>query len=227
MRARTGIVAGLVAAMVFTGAGCTTGGQDPDDPADRTTTSAAPSPTTTETTATPAPPTATTAGPTTSAAAAGCAVTMGWTTGADEEKPYSTDKLFRVRAGRHDCFDRVVFDIQGVAPAGFLVQYVSQVAADGSGDPVPVAGGAALQVIVRASVKGYPSGEPPARVGDRLYTTAQLTGWKALREVRYAGFFEGQSTIAVGVRAKLPFRAYTVLDTTTKVRKVVVDIAHR
>jgi hypothetical protein len=32
----------------------------------------------------------------------------------------------------------------------------------------------------------------------------QLHGWASLREISFAGSFEGQSTIAVGVEAKLP-----------------------
>lgn len=156
-----------------------------------------------------------------------CAVTGGWNTAADEQDGQSTDQLIRVRAGRHDCFDRVVFEIDGSAPAGFLVNYVPTVLADGSGEPVPVAGGAALQVIVRASIKGYPEGEMLANVGDRFYSAGQLTGWRTLREVRFAGFFEGQSTTAIGVRAKLPFRAFTTVDAANKARKVVVDIAHK
>lgn len=225
MRRTIGIMAALLALTVS--AGCSGGEQDPDDPNYRgpavTTTQATAAPTTT-----PPPATATTAAPVSPPAkGTDCAVTKGWNTSADEEAPYSTEKLFRVRAGNHGCFDRVVFDIKGTAPAGFVVQYVPVVQADGSGDPVPVAGGAALQVIVRSYIQGYPEGEMLAGVGDRFYTTQQLSGFQALREVRFAGFFEGQSTTAVGVRVKLPFRAYTVMDNAAQVRKVVVDIAHQ
>lgn len=156
-----------------------------------------------------------------------CPVVEGWNTAADEEPGSSTEQLVRVRAGQHDCFDRVVFDIAGTAPAGFTVRYVPQVRADGSGEPVPVAGGAALMVIVRSYVRGYPDGTPLASNGDRFFRVADLARWQALRAVRYAGFFEGQVTLALGVRTKLPFRAYTVVEKGSAVRKVVVDIAHR
>jgi hypothetical protein len=54
-----------------------------------------------------------------------------------------------VRAGRHDCFDRVVIDLRGPAQIPFYdVRYVPTVAEQGSGHPVPLGGGAALQVIV-------------------------------------------------------------------------------
>src|SRR6476620_10862096 len=53
-----------------------------------------------------------------------------------------------VRTGQHTCFDRVVFDIDG-PPAGYRVEYVPVVTADGSGNPVIVPGAQKLQVVVR------------------------------------------------------------------------------
>jgi hypothetical protein len=141
----------------------------------------------------------------------------------------SAAPLYLVRVGRHDCFDRLVFDVNGPAPVGFGVRYVPVVLADASGKPVPVAGGAALQVVVRAPALGLDSqGHMPGRVlatsGQYFYTARQLAGWRSLRAVRYAGSFEGLTTIAVGVRAALPFRVQMVHD--RGYVHVIVDIAH-
>lgn len=156
-----------------------------------------------------------------------CPQLSTWDLNPDEEAGHSSDRLFRVRTGQHDCFDRVVFDIDGTDKPGALVRYVPVVRADGSGTPYPVAGGAALEVIVRASISGYPDGPGTlGPVGNRLYPAAELSGWRTLREVRFAGFFEGQSTVAVGVRENLPFRAFTLVDSDAGVSKLVVDIAH-
>jgi hypothetical protein len=143
----------------------------------------------------------------------------------------STDALYLVRVGRHDCYDRVVFDINGPADVGYVVHYVPAVTADGSGEPVPVDGGAALEVIVRAPAQGVDSGghqpgRPLAATGEYFYTADQLAGWRSLRAVRFAGTFEGQSTVAVGVRDKLAFQVFTQLDTTGQIRRLVVDVAH-
>ena len=54
-----------------------------------------------------------------------------------------TGEVDSVRAGRHECFDRLVVDIDG-PPAGYNVGYVDQVTADGSGAVVPTPGGARL-----------------------------------------------------------------------------------
>jgi hypothetical protein len=92
-----------------------------------------------------------------------------------------------------------------------------------------VPGSAALEVVVHAPEQGYDdSGHQPgvvlARSGDYFYTESQLAGWRSLRAVRFAGFFEGQCTIAVGVAETLPFTVSTSLDGAT--RHVVVDVAH-
>jgi len=124
-----------------------------------------------------------------------CAVTSGWRTDARGSDTMSRDALYLVRAGRHGCFDRVVFDVNGPAEAGFAVRYVTVVTTDPKGAPLPVPGG----------------------------TTP---GWPSLRAVRFAGSFEGRSTFAVGVRAKLPFRVFTQAGPQDAIRRVVVDIAH-
>ena len=59
--------------------------------------------------------------------------------------------LGKVRTGRHDCFDRVVFEIDGPA-AGYRVEYVSEVRTEGEGAVLPLAGGAYLEVVLLANV---------------------------------------------------------------------------
>jgi hypothetical protein len=195
------------------------------------------------TTAAPAAssPSTTTAAPTTAStpstrapvtAAPACAEQRSWGTDQRQLAPYSEAALYLVRAGQHDCYDRVVFDLNGPAAVGYSVRYVDVVREDGSGTPRPVAGTAALEVIVHAPAKGADNqGHQPgvflAGPGQDFYTAAQLAGWRSLREVRYAGSFEGQTTIAVGVRARLPFRVLTLLDSQNQIMRVVLDVAHR
>jgi hypothetical protein len=160
-----------------------------------------------------------------------CAEIPNWSTGPKTAAPQSTDALYLVRTGKHDCYDRVVFDINGSADAGYSVRYVPVVTADGSGEPIPVPGTAALQVVVHAPAQGFDNaGHQPgvflAKTGDYFYTESQLAGWSSLRAVRFAGSFEGQSTIAIGVSTTLPFQVSTQLDPTSQIRRVVVDIAH-
>ncbi|MFC7490071.1 MULTISPECIES: AMIN-like domain-containing (lipo)protein [unclassified Knoellia] len=151
-------------------------------------------------------------GATTASAAPYCGIT--WGSLAKTNQTMNATTLTGLRAGRHACFDRLVIDHKGKA-TGYDVRYVSVVTQDGSGFPVPVAGGAALQVVDRAA----------------RYTTApampNVTGFTTFRQVKWAGSFEGQSTVALGVRARLPFRAFTINDTATGTSRLVIDVAHQ
>ena len=155
-----------------------------------------------------------------------CAEIATWGTSLKESAPYTGAELYGVRSGRHDCYDRVVFDVNGADTVGYHVRYVESVHADGSGEPVPVAGDAALEVIVHApdfasASSGHQPWRDPWKVGETLLDPH---GWKALEAVKFAGSFEGQTTFAVGVDARIPFRVHTLPD--DAVTHVVLDIAH-
>jgi hypothetical protein len=156
--------------------------------------------------------------------------TRAWGTGAKDGSPLlSPAPLYLVRVGQHPCYDRVVFDVNGPEPVGYSARYVPVVQADGSGKPVPVAGGAALEVVVRAPIlgtdsQGHQPGSRVAAVGEDLVAASRVAGWTSVRQVSYAGSFEGQTTTAIGVRARLPFRVFVTGD--PGYRHIVVDIAH-
>ena len=121
-------------------------------------------------------------------------------------------ELTGARPGRHDCFDRLVFDLAGKPAAGYDVRYVDVFRADGSGDVLPVAGGAVLSVTVRAPA--YRAIRP------------SVAGYRTFRDAVWGGSFEGQTSFGLGVRARLPFRVFQ-LDGPGHGTRVVVDVAHR
>ncbi|MCW2613900.1 MAG: hypothetical protein JWN08_894 [Frankiales bacterium] len=127
-----------------------------------------------------------------------------------------------VRAGRHACFDRVVVDLLGDRPGQVDVRYVATVRRDGSGQRVPLRGGAFLQVVVRSPSYDSDTGRLLYRPADPN-ELAPVRGSTTLRQLAYAGSFEGQTTLGVGVRARLPFRVLLL----TGPPRVVVDVAHR
>jgi len=53
-----------------------------------------------------------------------------------------------------------------------------------------------------------------------------VRGYRTFRQVADAGSFEGETTIGLGVRARLPFRVFTLTGPGTTSR-IVVDVAHR
>ncbi|MDJ0355250.1 hypothetical protein [Paenarthrobacter sp. PH39-S1] len=118
-----------------------------------------------------------------------------------------------VRAGQHDCYDRLVIDIGGKG-AGYNVRYVDAVYAQGSGRVVPLMGGAFLSVTAAAPGSGM--------VGNDVVTVA---GYQTFREVAYAGSLENRTTFGLGVRARLPFEVFT-LDGPGGASRLVIDVAH-
>ncbi|MCF3104787.1 hypothetical protein IPZ58_24800 [Streptomyces roseoverticillatus] len=131
--------------------------------------------------------------------------------------------LLDIRAGKHECFDRLVFDVQGIGDhrIGYRVEYVDQLRQDGSGDVIPVAGGAVLAVRVSAPSYDPNTGEAryPGRAGQPL-TGVDLTGFRTFQDTRFASSFEGETVVGVGVRGRLPFRVFQERN------RIVVDVAH-
>ena len=135
----------------------------------------------------------------------------------------SEHALNEVRTGRHACFDRVVFDFSGPTD-GFRVEYVPEVRTEGEGRRLSVGGGAVLRVVLHANVfdqLGHLHYD--RRPGDHV---AAVSGYSTLRDVVYGGCFEGQTTFGVGVRARLPFRVFSLAGPGTGGR-IVLDVAHR
>ena len=130
--------------------------------------------------------------------------------------------LTNVRSARHECYDRLVFDLSGPA-TGYRVEYVSQVTQDGSGAPVPLRGGAFLRVTLSAPAHDA-NGQPTYRPADPA-NVLNVSGYTTFRQVAYAGSFEGLTTFGLGVRARLPFRVL-VLSGPGAGSRVVVDVAH-
>lgn len=131
----------------------------------------------------------------------------------------STGQVSDVRAGRHHCFDRLVVDVTGDLD-GYFVRYVDQVRRDGSGTPVPLRGGARLEVIATAPALATDAWFLPN--GELLDTR----GYRTFRHLAWAGSFEGHSTFGLGVRARLPFRVL-LLDGPGDRSRLVLDVAHR
>ena len=129
-----------------------------------------------------------------------------------------------IRTGRHACFDRLVIDIDGAAGSdvGYRVEYVPQFRQDGSGHVVPLRGAADLQIVVdRPAYAGGTATYDPAVDAE----AEDVAGYSTFRQVAWGQSFEGQSTIGLGVRARLPYRV-SVLPGPGDDTRIVVDVAH-
>ena len=134
-----------------------------------------------------------------------------------------------VRAGRHACFDRLVIDLRGPADRApsYDVRYVDAVSEQGSGTAVPLRGGAAIQILVGAAA--YDDQYQPTYLPADRAEVVDVSSYDTFRQVAWAGSFEGQTSLALGVRARLPFRVFTLLGEPGSDRAVrlVVDVGHR
>src|SRR4051794_36829881 len=157
----------------------------------------------------------------TAASAAASCSTSSWTLTAKAHKSTRSRPLVDVRAGKHSCYDRLVLEFRGPVN-GYRIEYVKEVLAEGSGKPVPLAGRAKLQVTVIAPAYDdhgdtYTPADP-AHVVD-------VSGFAAFRQVAWAGSFEGQTTLGVGVRRGLPFRVL-VVSGPGRHSRIILDVAH-
>jgi hypothetical protein len=130
-----------------------------------------------------------------------------------------TALLTGVRAAPHPGYDRVVFEFENGVP-GYDVHYVAPpILADGSGDEVAVAGGAALVVRMEPALDADLTQES----APRTYTgpTRFSPSTSAVAELVRTGGFEAVLTWAVGVDEKRPFRVSRL----ESPARIVIDIS--
>ena len=127
----------------------------------------------------------------------------------------------KVRTGRHRCYDRLVIDLDGPRP-GYRVDYVDKLIQDGSGEVVPVKGGAIIGIV--AIAPAYDD-NGSATIDPTTVSATNVTGYKTFRDIEWAGSFEGRTSLGLGVRARLPFRVFTLAGPGHGSR-LVIDVAH-
>jgi hypothetical protein len=165
-------------------------------------------------------PSSSSAAPSTGAEDTGTAVPPfeGGTEPATQEA--SADALVTVsgiRTGRQDGYDRVVLELGGTGTPGWDVRYVDQAYAQGTGDPLEVAGEAVLQVTVTGAGYPFDTGVEEWAGPDPL----PGNGTRTVTEVVWDATFEGTSVALVGTTGEAPFRVHSLEDPT----RVVVEVA--
>ncbi len=140
--------------------------------------------------------------------------------------------LTNVRAGRHECYDRLVLDLRSEGTArpatGWRAQYVAQVPLGETGRPLPMRGGAFI--TIRFTGYGYdPMTGVPTYAPANVRELVDVSGYRTFRKVALADDFEGVVVIGLGVRARLPFRVFTLVGSPTSPSgaRLVIDVAHR
>jgi hypothetical protein len=122
-----------------------------------------------------------------------------------------------IRIGRQHGYDRVVFELGGTGAPGWDVRYVDQPRSQGSGEPVHVAGEAALEVTITGV--GYPGDTGVQEYSGPDRQSAAAT--EVITETVLDSTFEGQTVAFVGTTRQAPFRVYRLLDPPRVVVEVV------
>ena len=127
----------------------------------------------------------------------------------------STTILSAVRAAHHPeatpKYDRVVFEFSGPLPL-LRIEYVSQLIADGSGLPIPIAGRAIMLVTFTPAYAHDDGGQAtaPVRLKPKLPIVKEIVG---------AGDFEAVVTYGIGLAKK----ATTCILTLENPTRLVID----
>ena len=138
-------------------------------------------------------------------------------TATDTEQP-STDAmlvLVDVRTGTHPGYDRVVLEFTGPGAPGWTASYAASAVRQGKGDPITVAGGSILDIVVSGTA--YPEGGTGG-----FPAGAQASSGTVVKEVFNDGTFEGLTHVVIGTTGQQPFRVYAAQNPP----RVIIDVQH-
>jgi len=121
--------------------------------------------------------------------------------------------LVGVRAAHHPGYDRVVFDFTGGLPSTRSVRYVSQLIADPSGRPIPIAGRAILQVTMSQTNARNSAGRSTAPTKVAFALPNVMTAVRS-------GDFEAVTTYGIWLAKKETFTVFTLRNP----NRLVIDI---
>jgi len=143
--------------------------------------------------------------------------TRSWRTSPQiDNETMSRGEIVDIRYGQHDCFDRIVFEINSGDLVGYRAEYVSAVIGGGSGEPVEVAGNSLIQLTINAPATSDPH---PTDFGP-------TQDWNALHQIKRVSSFEGVTTYGIGVNKETPFRIFHLPGKDGERMRVVLDLAH-
>ncbi len=131
-----------------------------------------------------------------------------------------TALLERIAAGRHEGYDRVVFQFKNVLP-GYRVEYVQPpLKEDGSGKPVSVQG-AAVVVVRMEPASGFDlnTGEGVMVYKGPRRIDGAAEGTSVVQELVRTGDFEAVLSWAIGLSDRVDFRVQTA----TSPPRLIVD----
>ena len=122
--------------------------------------------------------------------------------------------LVDVRAASHRTFDRVVWEFVGGVPKTRVVRYVDELTADGSGEPVRIAGSAILAVTM------FQANAHDENTGQATAPSRVVAGLGNVIEVVESGDFEATVSYGIGLAKRQKFSVTTLRNPS----RIVIDV---
>jgi hypothetical protein len=147
------------------------------------------------------------------------------------DAPLSDALLTSVRSGRHSCYDRMVIDVQGPV-GGYQVNYVEGTPMPSNPNGLYARGGANLVVFINNRIVPRTTGQYGTTAVQNSDEVTDVTGYRTFRQIREMLYGPNGSDghvgdmFALGVRAHLPFRVFTLAGPGSASR-LVIDVAHQ
>ena len=132
-------------------------------------------------------------------------------------RPVAAVVLAAIRTGTHGKFDRVVFEFSGSAMPGYHIEYIDKpVRSCGSGEVVPLAGDAWLEIRMTPAAAHTEQGQPTIK------TRSFSPNLPIVKELKSTCDFEADVAWVAGVSTPNEYRVLELKDPA----RLVVDISH-
>ena len=124
-----------------------------------------------------------------------------------------------VRTGRHDGFDRVVFEFKGAEMPGYYLEYIGEpITQCGSGTKIDLTGNGGLEIRFSPAQAHTDAGQPTIFFSDN----EQNPNYSIVKKLKSTCDFEGNVTWVVGVSKANKYRVLTL----EKPTRLAVDVEH-
>ena len=125
-------------------------------------------------------------------------------------------ELLGVRIGKHDGFDRIVFDFKGKLE-GYTVKYEKPpLSWYGDGETIKVKGKAFVEITF------YPLSVSQIEIGVTITPRQKRPNLPLIKEIKPLGWFEAEVAYVIGLDRKTPFRVHLMANPD----RLVVDFKH-
>jgi hypothetical protein len=137
-----------------------------------------------------------------------------WTTKRVLREDMGGGDFLRMRVGKHDGFDRVVFEMNGTLPKWYVTY--EKPPFETYGDQYIKLRGKAF-IHVSLYMVGY--SDEDRKANEKLERRQNKMNWPMIREVKTSSFFEGEIEYLIGLKKRTPFRVLALSNPT----RLVVD----